>query len=96
MAAATREAMALAGPDVVTELFAKLDEIEGPNAERPIVTVEYFGDGSQKLSINSARLRRIRATVSPEAWRLMRETCVPGAMWACIHQVGPLRRLLDA
>jgi hypothetical protein len=75
MRARTREAMALAGPDVVTELCNKLDEIEGPDAERPIVTVEYFADRSAKLNIDMARLGKIRATVSPEAWRLMRDTC---------------------
>jgi hypothetical protein len=88
--------MALAGPDVVAELFNKLDEIEGPDTERPIVTIEYLADGSGKLNLDMARLGKIRATVSPEAWRLMRDTYLPAAMWACIHRVGPMRRLIDA
>ena len=96
MRALVREAMALAGPNVVTELFDKLDEIEGPDAEWPIVTVEYFADGRSKLHIDMARLGEIRATVSPEAWRLMREACLPNAIWTDIHRVGPMRRLFDA
>jgi hypothetical protein len=91
-----REAFALAGPEIVAELFAKLDEIEGPAAERPLVTSEYFADGACNLSIDFARLSRLSASLSPEAWRLMTMACLPASMWCAIHRQGPIRQLFDA
>ena len=77
----------LAGSDVVAELFAKLDQIEGPNAERPIVTIACFADNTQRLEIDMVRLGKIRATVSPEAWRLLCDVYFPNAIWGG-HQRG--------
>jgi hypothetical protein len=96
MRAQMREALTTAGPDVVAELFGKLDEIEGPDGKRPIVTVECFTDGTKKLSVDIVRLGQIRTTVSSEAWRLMRDTCIPGAIWATMHGASPLHRLFDS
>ena len=95
MRARMREAVMLAGSDVVAELFAKLDQIEGPNAERPIVTIACFADNTQRLEIDMVRLGKIRATVSPEAWRLLCDVYFPNAIGGAISGEGALRRLFD-